>query len=402
MRPFQILIDFAEAKAIAMAAVSPMERTESVVLEEAAGRVLVAEVTAPHDVPSFAQARMDGYALIAAETASAEAGTPAVLTCQETVHAGCRPSRPVGPGHCSQIATGAMIPQGADAVVKVEDTEREGEKVFVRRPFQLGQNISPAGHDLKAGEVVVAAESLLTPARLGALATVGCLTVTVYAKPRVAIIPTGDEVIPLDLKLKPGQVYNTNTYTLAGAITQFGAQPIIHPEIVADDRSCLKAAIESHDECDVVVVSGGSSVGERDFVPDVFSEMGQVLFHGVAVKPGKPTILASNGNQLLLGMPGFPTSCLSNAYVLLGPMIQKMARLPAREQAAVRLPLASRVVSEPERHQFYSVRIADGQVCPTFKGSGAITSMSEADGYIEIPAGVDHVEKGELVDVNLF
>ncbi|MFQ6672910.1 MAG: molybdopterin molybdotransferase MoeA, partial [Candidatus Tectimicrobiota bacterium] len=299
-------------------------------------------------------------------------------------------------------ATGAMIPDGADAVVMVEDTAREAETVFVHRSVRPGENISPAGHDFEAGQVVVAAGSVLSPSRLGALATVGCQTVAVYAKPRMAIIPTGDEVITLDGELEPGQVYTTNSYTLAGAVTLFGGEPVLHPAIVGDDQGLLEAAIAAYADCDIIVVSGGSSVGERDLVVDAFSAVGQVLFHGIAIKPGKTTILARAGRQLLLGMPGFPSSCLSNAYVLLGPMLSKMARLPARELATVRLPLAAPATSEPGRHQFFTVRVADGMAHPAFKTSGAISSMSEADGFCEIPAGVDRLEEGEMVVVHLF
>ncbi|MFQ5893758.1 MAG: gephyrin-like molybdotransferase Glp [Nitrospinota bacterium] len=402
MRPLKKFLSFAEAKAIALEAVSPVEGTETLALEDATGRVLAEEVRAPQDVPNFAQATMDGYALIAEETVAAAAERPALLTCQEVIYAGHVPTRPVSPGSCSQIATGAMIPDGADAVVMVEDTERESERVFIHRPLQPGENISPEGHDFQAGDLVVADGSLLSPSRLGALATVGCPTVVVYAKPRVAIIPTGDEVVTLDRELEPGQVYTSNSYTLAGAVTLFGGEPVIHPDIVGDDSALLMATIKSYADCDVIVLSGGSSVGERDLVVDAFNEVGQILFHGIAIKPGKTTILASAGHQLLLGMPGFPSSCLSNAYVLLGPMLLKMARLPGRELATVRLSLAAPVTSEPGRHQFFTVRITDGMAHPAFKTSGAITSMSEADGFIEIPAGVDRIEQGEKVLVHLF
>ncbi len=402
MRPLKRFLEFPEAKAIALEAVSPIERTETLVLEEAAGRVLAEEVRALQDVPNFTQATMDGYVLRAEETAGAEADRPAALNCQETIYAGDVPTEPVGPGSCSQIATGAMIPEGADAVVMVEDTEREGEQVFVRRTLKPGENISRAGHDFQAGHVVAAAATFLSPARLGALASVGCSTVAVYARPRVAIIPTGDEVVTLDRELRPGQVYTTNSYTLAGAVAQFGGEPILHPTVVGDEHGLLRDAISSYTDCDIVVVSGGSSVGERDLVVDAFGEVGQVLFHGIAIKPGKTTILASAGRRLLLGMPGFPTSCLSNAYVLLGPMLLKMARLPSREFATVSLPLASPATSEPGRHQFFTVRVADGMAHPAFKTSGAITSMSEADGFIEIPADVEYVGEGEMVLVHLF
>jgi molybdenum cofactor synthesis domain-containing protein len=217
----------------------------------------------------------------------------------------------------------------------------------------------------------------------------------------VAILSTGNEVIEPGQPLSPGHIYDINKFTLSAILREHGAEPVPHPT-APDHVADLERAIEACLEDDVVVFSGGSSVGERDLILDVVERMGEVLFHGIAVKPGKPTLFGLIGGRPVFGMPGYPTSCLSNAYMMLVPPIRRMAHLPPYTPRTVRLPLGRRVVSTTGRHQFYTVRIVNGEAMPAFKASGDITSMSQADGYIEIPAQTDIVEKGEEVEVVLF
>jgi molybdenum cofactor synthesis domain-containing protein len=225
--------------------------------------------------------------------------------------------------------------------------------------------------------------------------------VEVYARARIALIAAGKEVIEPGEPLEPGQIYDVNRFTLRALASAHGALAVILPP-APDTLEALSAALDAAVEQDLVVFSGGSSVGERDLMIDLLQARGQILFHGVAVKPGKPTLFGRVNGTPVVGMPGNPTSCLSNGYLLLVPMIRKMARLPEHRPRTVRVPLARRIVSTTGRHQFYTVRIADGSAVPAFKGSGDITSMANADGYIEIPAQVDIVEAGEIVDVTLF
>jgi molybdenum cofactor synthesis domain-containing protein len=223
----------------------------------------------------------------------------------------------------------------------------------------------------------------------------------VYAKPRVAILSTGNEIVSPGTPLAPGQIYDINRFTLAAVVGDHGGVPV-PVRTAADTLDDLERAV---DEClreDLLVFSGGSSVGRRDLIMDVMHARGEILFHGIAVKPGKPTALGRIGGRLAFGMPGYPTSCLSNAYILLAPALRRIARLPAQTVRTITLPLGARVTSVAGRHQFYSVRIDGGTVMPAFKASGDITSMSQADGYIEIPADVEVVEAGEQVDVKLF
>jgi molybdenum cofactor synthesis domain-containing protein len=242
---------------------------------------------------------------------------------------------------------------------------------------------------------------VLNPSRIGALAALGVSNVEVYAQPTVAILSTGNEIVDPGTPLAPGQIYDINKFTLSTIIREHGGVP--RPFATAQDTiESLNDAIDACLSCDVLVFSGGSSVGERDLILDVISRRGEILFHGISVKPGKPTAFGLIDNKPVFGMPGYPTSCLSNAYMLLVPALRRMARLSPRSYTTVTVPVAQRIVSTTGRHQFYTVRLVDGQAVPAFKASGDITSMSQADGYIEIPAQTDIVEKGQLVDVRLF
>ena len=242
---------------------------------------------------------------------------------------------------------------------------------------------------------------VLNPSRIGMLAAIGATDIDVYAKPRVAILSTGNEIIDPGHPLGPGQIYNINQSTLSAIIRAHGGVPM-NGKTTPDSLPDLVKTFESTGAADLIMFSGGSSVGERDLILDALQAAGEVIFHGIAVKPGKPTILGKVGGKPVLGMPGNPTSCLSNAYLLVVPMVRRMARLPEYVPRSTRVPLSRRVVSTTGRHQFYTVRIVDGAAVPAFKGSGDITSMAHADGYIEIPAQTDLVEAGEMVDVNLF
>ena len=402
MRPFQKTIALDEARAIIDRTVAPIERIERISLTDANGRVLARDLVAAADVPPFSRAGMDGYAVKAADTAGSTAEMPRTLRCVDQVFTGQMPNRAVEAGTCSEIATGAPMPAGADAVVMVEDTLRDASGVVqVFAPVSVGQNIGRQGADIRNGQTVLRAGDVLNASRIGAIAALGTAEVDVYAKPRVAILSTGNEIVDPGAPLAPGQIYDINKFTLSSVFAEHGGIPVLYRTAV-DTLEDLKRAV---DECmreDILVFSGGSSVGERDLILDVIAAQGEVLFHGIAVKPGKPTAFGRINAKPVFGMPGYPTSCLSNAYILVVPALRRIARLTPQTVRSVTLPLGQRVVSAPGRHQFYSVRIADGTAMPAFKASGDITSMSQADGYFEIPAATDIVEKGEMVEVKLF
>jgi molybdopterin molybdotransferase len=402
MRPIRETIPLEEALSFLFETAPPIGRTECVGIHDAHGRVIAHAPQAAIDVPPFDRAAMDGYAVLAEDTFGAGRYEPKVLRCIGKVYTGEVPATRVGHGECVEIATGAPMPDGADAVVMVEETERAGDdEIRVFTPVYPRQHVGHRGADIQQGKTVMQPGDVLNPARIGALAATGVTEVTVYARPRIAILSTGNEIVAPGKPLGPGQIYDINQFTLSAVIAAHGGVPIVRPP-AQDSLPELTAAVQACSSEDALVFSGGSSVGERDLILDVLQRSGEVLFHGIAVKPGKPTVFGRIGTQPVLGMPGYPTSCLSNAYLLLVPTLRRMARLPEHRAQTIRVPVSRRIVSTTGRHQFYTVRIENGAAVPAFKASGDITSMSQADGYFEIPAHTEIVEAGEIVEVKLF
>jgi molybdopterin molybdotransferase len=402
LRPFKSTISLDEARRRLSDNVRPIERVERVALDAASGRVAAADIRSAIAVPPFSRSAMDGYAVIAAETAAASRDRPVRLRIIDRIYTGATTNTRIEPGTCAEIATGAPMPEGADAVVMVEETAPAGEHlVDVTATAAAGQNIGRRGADISPGDVVVRRGDQLNPSRVGAAGAVGCAEVEVFARPRVAVLSTGNEVIDPGRPLNPGQIYDVNRFTLGAVVAANGGIP--EPRRPAQDT--MDALVEALDGCagaDLIVFSGGSSVGERDLVVDLVAARGTMVFHGIAVKPGKPTAFAIVDGIPFLGMPGNPTSCLSNAYILLVPYLRATARLPLYAPKTVRAPLGRTIVSPAGRHQFYTVRLEGGTAFPAFKGSGDITSLSQADGYIEIPASESTIEAGTLVEITLF
>ena len=402
MRPIRETIPLDEALALLLESARPVERIEAANLRDADTRVLARDVIASGDVPPFDRAAMDGYAVVAEDTFGTGRFEPKSLRVVEKVFTGQLPTRSIASGECVEIATGAPMPRGANAVVMVEETERAaGGEVHVFTPVYPGQNVGKRGADIRQGQTVLRAGTPLNPSAIGAIAALGLAQVDIYAQPRVNLLSTGNEVVEPGTPLAPGQIYDINRFTLSSIAARHGGIPNPLP-IAADTIEDLERAIERALAADLIVFSGGSSVGERDLIMDVLQRRGEVIFHGIAVKPGKPTVFGRIEDTPVLGMPGYPTSCLSNAYMLLIPMLRRMARLPEYVPRTIQAKAARRIVSTTGRHQFYPVRVIDGEAHPAFKASGDITSMANADGYIEIPAQTDIVEAGETVEVRLF
>jgi molybdopterin molybdotransferase len=402
MRPIRETIPLDEARALIGQTLRPLTRIVRLPIVDANGRVLAHDVASTRDVPPFARAGMDGYAVVAEDTFGASRYEPRTLRVVDKIYTGQLPARPVGAGEAAEIATGAPMPEGADAVVMVEETERAGpDEVRIFTPVYPRQNVGKQGADIVRGQVVLRSGEALNPSKIGALAALGLTSIDVYDKPRIAILSTGNEIVEPGAELEPGQIYDINRYTLSAIVADHGGVPVAY-QTAQDTIDDLERAIDRCLAEDVMVFSGGSSVGERDLILDVISRRGEILFHGIAVKPGKPTVFGVIDGKTVFGLPGYPTSCLSNAYILLVPALRQMAHLPPYRMRTIEVPVAQRIVSTTGRHQFYTVRVVDGLAQPAFKASGDITSMSQADGYIEIPAQTDIVEKGEVVEVKLF
>jgi molybdopterin molybdotransferase len=404
MRPFTSTISFDEAQERLRGAIVPIARTERIPLDQASGRVAAADVASPLDVPPFARSAMDGYALVAADAADASVDSPARLRIIERIFTGQMPRTTIVRGTCAEIATGAPLPDGAEAVVMVEQTTLDGDShVHIQAPATAGQNIGRRAADISTGAIVLHRGDVLNPGRIGAVAAIGSGDVDVYARPRVAILSTGNEIVEPGAELGPGQVFDVNRFTLTAIVEAHGGVADARRP-VDDSVEALGAALDACAGADIVVFSGGSSVGERDLIVDLIASRGEMIFHGIAVKPGKPTAFARlrAGGTPFFGMPGNPTSCLSNAYVLLVPFLRAVARLPPVPGRTLRVPLGRRIVSQAGRLQFYTVKLDKGVAMPAFKGSGEITSLSQADGYIQIPADQSVVDEGEVVEVTLF
>ncbi len=401
MAPFKLLISREKALETILKTVKPIERTEEISIEKAGGRVLAEDIKAKRDVPPFDRAAMDGYAVKAEDTFKASQFNPVRLKIVDVLHAGQSTDKVIKSGECIRIATGCPVPPGADAVVMMEYTEEKGGVVSIFRGVHPGANIAVRGEDIKKGEVILRRGDLLTPAKIGVLASLGREDVLVYQKPRVAVIPTGSEVCDLGSPLGEGQVYDVNSYTLTSVLLENGASvtraPIV-PDVIDELRS---AAIQYLDH-DLIVFSGGSSVGEKDMLVRVVEDLGELLFHGIQIKPGKPTLFGLVKETPIFGMPGYPTSCLSNAYIFLVPAVRKIARLPPKQHRTVKAKMGVRVVSASGREQFLTVKIKNGLAYPVFKASGDITSLADADGYIILPVNLDVIEKGEEVTITLF
>lgn len=385
---------------------------ETVPLTAAAGRVLAQEVAAAAPVPEFDRATMDGYAVRAADTFGAGAENPAWLTVVGEIAMGEEVTRPLAPGEAMRIATGGMLPPGADAVVMVEYTQELADgTVEIYRAVAPGENIVRQGEDVTPGEILLVPGRCLRPQEVGLLAALGVATVQVYRRPRVALIATGDEIVPVAGPLPRGKMRDANSYAVAAQVGQMGGEPWLLG-IVPDDFKALREIMaRALAGADLVLLSGGSSVGTRDLalaVIDSFPEAA-VLVHGVALSPGKPTIVARIGGKPVLGLPGHPVSAMMVMEVLGRPLV---GRLSGRQGTGpfwggtVMARLGRNLASSPGREDFIRVRLrSEGDTLwadPVLGPSGLISTMVKADGYIRLPLQVEGLERGAVVQVHLF
>ncbi len=401
MKPFGALLSFEEASRIIDTNIEEVARIESIDIHHCLHRVLAQDIIASRSTPPFNRAAVDGYALKARDTFGTYRQNPRTFDVIGTVYAGELPKLKIAAGNCAQVATGAKMPQGADAVVMIEDVSRKENMIRVVKPVHPKANIAPMGEDIKKGEMVLKEGSFLGPANIGVLASQGINKVSVYRKPEVAVIPTGEEVGEVGKKLKQAQIYDINSHTVSAVITENGCLPSRFG-IVGDTRAEIKTAIEKGLESDILVFTGGSSVGEKDLLYDILNEMGEVFFHGIQIKPGKPTMFGKVRGKPVFGMPGYPTSCLINAYVLLLPALRKMSRLPPKRNININATLGERIPGSTGRKQFLPVRLEGDIAFPLFKESGAITGTAKADGYIVIDENIDVMETGQTVTATLF
>jgi len=385
-------------------------RSESITTESASGRVMAVDIQAAEALPAFPRTTVDGFAVRAADTFGASESLPAYLTLVGEVPMGAAPALILGPAQCALIHTGGMLPQGADAVVMVEYTQSvQSGEIEIQRAVALGENILQAGEDVAIGEVVIPAGTRLGAAEIGGLMALGITQVSVACKPRVAILSTGDEVIPPDLTPGPGQVRDVNAYSLSSLVEAAGGTALRY-DIIPDraDRLFMMAA-QALAEADIVVITAGSSASTRDLTSEVINRLGKpgVLVHGVNVRPGKPTILGICDQKLVIGLPGNPVSALVIARLFIVPMIEAWSgllshKLTGRVTARIALNLAS----QAGREDWIPVRlIADGdqyRAEPVFGKSNLIFTLVRADGLVRIAPDATGLQAGEQVEVTLL
>jgi molybdopterin molybdotransferase len=388
-----------EARERLLSAADPVERTDRLPLEQAVGRALAEPVAARRNVPHYARAAMDGYAVRAEDTFSASDRSPAVL----------REGDSPGPNSAVRVHTGSALPDGADAVVMVEETERvEGRsaddgsaELEVFDAVAEGENVAPVGEDVSEGQALFDPGHRLRPSDLGLLKSTGIDAVQVYDRPTVGVVPTGEELVQRDPD--PGEVIETNGLTVSQYVRRWGGTPT-YREVVTDDERALRAALERDLTKDVVVTTGGSSVGERDLVPEVVDDLGEVLVHGIALKPGHPCALGVVRDTPVVMLPGYPVACIVNAVQFLRPLVKALGHLPREPHPAREARLTRKVRSEPGVRTFVRVATEEGEdgleATPTrASGSGVLSSVALADGWVVVEEDREGIPEGEIVSV---
>ncbi len=380
-----------------------IQKVEYVNLENSHHRVLAEDIYATLDLPPFDRASKDGYAVLAADTFGASEENPKVLNLLEVIEAGQKPQKKIKPGFCSAINTGAPLPEGASAVVMVEYTEIEGDKVYIYRPAPQDQFITKQGTDIKDGELLLSKGTFISSDKMGVLSAMGLDKIPVWEKINVAIISTGKELVNSGENLEYGQIFDVNSYSLQSAVLSCGAQPR-WMGVVPDNYEGLAGAIEEAiKECNIVLTSGSTSAGTGDVLKQVIEDMGEVLVHGISVKPGKPTLVGKIGEKIVVGLPGYPVAALMIFQIFLAPYIRQLGYIESKISIKTeKYPLEGRFYSSRGRLHYALVKIINGKVHPILKDSGAITALAEAHGYIKIPKNVEILTEGIEVEVTLF
>lgn len=408
---FRKLLSFDEAKQILRQNFSPKPLgVERVSISKAHNRMLAQDVVAPMNIPPFGRSIVDGYAVKAADTFGASEDKPVSLRFCGQIAVGESPDVNVEKGLAAEIATGAPLPEGADAVVMVEYTTREGDKILVRRPVSRGENMMAAGSDIRKGEKVLRKSQILASREIGVLAAIGLTQVDVYKRPKVAILSTGAEVVEPGKPLPYGKIYDINAHALSAAVLESGGEPI-NLGIIPDKRDRLKKALEKAlHSADAIITSGGVSVGPKDLTPQVVNTLGKpgVIISGIAVKPGKPTTIALIDGKPVFSLPGHPTSSLFMFSVFVRPILLKLAGRTEETMPKLKAVAATKMFPARGRRTFVMVNLTYDKTGMLFATpvptglSGAITTLAKADGFVEISEKQQFIDAGAEIEVYLF
>lgn len=362
---------------------NPLEEREKIQIKDACGRVLASDVLSPENLPSFNRAAMDGYAVRSHETRGASQSSPVRIT--EYV----------------RVRTGAALPEGFDAVVMLEDSFLRGNVLEITAELTPYRNVSRIGEDVRSGDIVLSCEHRLRPPDLALLGAVGIDEVEVFKTPRVAVIPTGDELVPRSCVPAPGEAREINSIMICSYVKLWGGEPQLSG-VIPDERDAIKEAIKRCTGSDLILVSGGTSVGDRDYAPGVLDEMGELMVHGIRLSPGRPTALGAINGTPIVCLPGYPVAALASLYLLVRPAVKRLAHLSDDTQRR-EARLSRKIPSRPGYITFARVSLRDGIAEPVMiSGAGILSSVARADGFVLVPEDLEGLDEGEKVEVHIF
>lgn len=375
---------------------------ETVSLSDSLGRITAEDILSLEDVPSFSRSTMDGFALKAKDTFGAGDSVPCILDVTGEILMGQEADMKISDGQCVKISTGGMLPFGADAVIPVELTEEEiGDICLVYKSVSPFENVTKKGDDVTENQIVIKSGTTITSAHIGVLAAMGYDKVCVRKKPLIGIISTGDELTDITEKTTPGKIRDVNTYLLSSLMTKYGCNTKTYG-IVKDEYSVLLSAVKkASEECDCVLISGGSSAGARDMTADIIDGLGEVFIHGLAMKPGKPTIIGKIKNKVVFGLPGHPAACYFVTEIAVKQLINVLLGTEIRENIN-EYKISENISSNHGREELICVKTENGIAFPLFAKSGIISLLSQADGYIRIERDCEGIRKDETVKVYSF
>ena len=389
---FKKRINADEARELFLNAFPPISDTEILPIEDCDSRIIAEDIIAAIDVPHYRRAAMDGFAVRASDTLGAGSSSPVVLNLGNGEK-----------GTCVRVHTGSPMPEGADAVVMMEDAVVQGKRVEIFAQVHPFKNVGEIGEDIQKGETILKEGRRLRPCDIAVLASLGIKNIKVFRKPLVAIIPTGEEIVSREKsEIKEGEVYETNGLMAQLYIRRWNGAPMLL-DIVTDDPEKIKEAIMSALDADMIIISGGTSVGKRDYVPEVVSSLGNLLVHGVGISPGKPAALGIINGKPVVCMPGYPVAGIVALYFFARAALRKLGQIPDEPDRTVRAVLSEKIVSRIGYKTFARVKLSNGKAIPlATSGAGILSSVSKADGFVIIPPNVEGYEKGEEVEVVLI
>ncbi|MCK9591022.1 MAG: molybdopterin molybdotransferase MoeA [Methanoregula sp.] len=372
---------------------------ESVPLIDAFHRILAQEVRADGDIPGFTRSVVDGFAVRSADTTGSSDTIPSMLTLLGRVAMGDAGHHLIQPGACIYVPTGGILPEGADAVVMIEHTEQLGEQVLVKKPVAQGENVLLFNEDFSQGQPVVNRGKRLSSQDIGVLAAAGCTVVPVIKKPKIGILSTGNELVPATVRPKAGQVRDVNSYVIAATVRDLGCLPVFYG-IVSDEKEALIRVIgKATEECDAVLISGGSSKDDRDMVAVIIAERGRVLVHGIAIAPGKPTIIGKCNGKPVIGLPGHPASAFIVLIAIVRHLIIAMTGETGSTVRTLQAVLDQNIPSSKGREDYVRVAVHDGIATPLFGKSGLLNTLVRSTGVVRVPAESEGLETGTRIEV---